>query len=162
MPQRCGNAGAVCDSGIDIKLWRSGEAVDFQIFINSYGRFFPATTFLVAEQLYIQPCLCVCVSVRLCVCVSMCLCVPPKFLSQIQIDIGRRHQTSYDVARLLLMVPLEPWQNSTPVFGAAAFCTTKIDNFRASSTLSSLTTWLRRPLRKDQLGGTKRRYSPYI
>ena len=37
---------------------------------------------------------------------------------------------------------------------AAAFFTTKIDDFRASSTLSSLTTWLRRPLRKDQLGGT--------
>ena len=37
---------------------------------------------------------------------------------------------------------------------AAALCTTKIDDFRASSTLSSLTTWLRRPLRKDQLRGT--------
>ena len=37
---------------------------------------------------------------------------------------------------------------------AAALCTTKIDDFRASSTLSSLTTWLRRPLRKDQLVGT--------
>ena len=36
---------------------------------------------------------------------------------------------------------------------APAFCTTKIDDFRASSTLSSLTTWLRRPLRKDQLFG---------
>ena len=96
----------------------------------------------------------VCLSVCLCVCVSVCLCVPPKFLSQIQIDVARRRETSYDVARLLLMVPLEPWQNSTPVFGAAAFCTTKIDNFRASSTLSSLTTWLRRPLRKDQLRGT--------
>ena len=34
--------------------------------------------------------------------------------------------------------------------------------FGASSTLSSLTTWLRRPLRRDQLGGTKYRYSPYI
>ena len=98
-------------------------------------------TFLVAEQLYIRPPL----SVRMSGC--------PKFFE-------RRRETSYDVARLLLMVPLEPWQNSTPVFGAAAFCTTKIDDFRASSTLSSLTTWLRRPLRKDQLGGTKRRYFP--
>jgi len=69
-------------------------------------------------------------------------------------DIARRRQTTYDVARLLLMVPLEPWQNSTPFFGAAAFCTTKIGDFRTSSTLSSLTTWLRRPLRKDQLRGT--------
>ena len=33
------------------------------------------------------------------------------------------------------------------------------DDIGASSTLSSLTTWLRRPLRNDQLGGTKRRYS---
>ena len=62
------------------------------------------------------------------------------------------------------MVPLVPWRNSTPFFGAAAFCTTKIGDFRASSTLSSLTTWStysskRRPLRKDQLGGTKRRIS---
>ena len=36
------------------------------------------------------------------------------------------------------MVPLEPWQNSTPFFGMAAFCTTKIDNFRASSKSTSL------------------------
>ena len=46
----------------------------------------------------------------------------------------RRRQTSYDVARLLLMVPVALWQNSTPFFGAAAFCTTKIDDFRASMT----------------------------
>ena len=84
----------------------------------------------------------------------------PKFFE-------RRIKTSYNVARLLLMVPIELWRNSTAVFGAAAFCTTKIDDFRASLTLSSLTTWLtysskRRPLKKDQLGGTKCRYSPYI
>ena len=47
---------------------------------------------------------------------------------------ARRRETSYDVARLLLMVPLELWRNSTPIFGAAAFCTTKIDDFRASLT----------------------------
>merc|ERR1739844_783508 len=52
------------------------------------------------------------------------------------------------------MLPLEPWRNSTLFFGAAAFCTTKIDDFRTSLTLSSLTTWLRRPLRKHQLRGT--------
>ena len=33
------------------------------------------------------------------------------------------------------MVPIEPWRNSTPIFGAAAFCTTKTDDFRASLTL---------------------------
>ena len=27
------------------------------------------------------------------------------------------------------MVPIESWQNSSPVFGAAAFCATKIDDF---------------------------------
>ena len=57
-------------------------------------------------------------------------------------DVARRRQTSYGVARLLLMVPMEPWQNSTQVFGAAAFCTTKIDDFRASSTSTSSTTLL--------------------
>ena len=29
------------------------------------------------------------------------------------------------------MTPMEPWRNSTPFFGAAAFCMTKIDRFRA-------------------------------
>ena len=77
-------------------------------------------------------------------------------------DLARRRETSHDIARLILMLPLEPWRNSTPFFGAAAFCTTKNGDFRTSSTLSSLTTWLRRPLRKDQLGGTKGRYSPYV
>ena len=28
------------------------------------------------------------------------------------------------------MVPIESWPNSTPFFGAVAFCTTKIDNFK--------------------------------
>ena len=55
-------------------------------------------------------------------------------------DVARRRQTSYDVARLLLMVPIELWQNSTIFFGAAAFCTSKIEDFRASLTLTSSTT----------------------
>ena len=45
---------------------------------------------------------------------------------------ARRRQTSYDVARLLLMVPIAPWRNSTPVFGAVAFCTTNIEDFRTT------------------------------
>ena len=69
-------------------------------------------------------------------------------------NLARRRGTSNDIAILLLMVPIEPWRNSTPFFGAAAFCTTKIGDFRTSSTLSSLMTWLRRPLRKYQLRGT--------
>ena len=32
------------------------------------------------------------------------------------------------------MVPIEPWRNSTPVFCAVDFCTTKIEAFRASLT----------------------------
>ena len=65
---------------------------------------------------------------------AMCVgaLVRGQFSDQKSSDVARRRQTSYDVARLLLMVPMEPWQNSTPVFGAAAFCTTKIDDFRAS------------------------------
>ena len=51
-----------------------------------------------------------------------------------RVDVARRRQTPYDVARLHLIVPMEPWQNFTPFFGAAAFCTTKIDDFRASLT----------------------------
>ena len=73
----------------------------------------------------------------------MCLSVRDNFLASDWSkfgDLARRRETSHDVARLLLMVPLEPWQNSTPFFGAAAFCTTKIGDFRTSSTLSSLMT----------------------
>ena len=69
-------------------------------------------------------------------------------------NLARRRGTSHNIARLLLMVSLEPWRNSTPFFGAAAFCTTKIGDFRTSSTLSSLMTWLKRPLRKYQFRGT--------
>ena len=37
-----------------------------------------------------------------------------------------------------IKIPLVPWRNSTPFFGVAAICTTKIDEFRASlTTLSS-------------------------
>ena len=40
------------------------------------------------------------------------------------------------------MAPIDPWQNSTPDFGALAFCTTNIEDFRTplmstSSTISS-------------------------
>ena len=63
------------------------------------------------------------------------LCVEKKIS-----NVARRRQTSHDVARLLLMVPIEPWQNSTPIFGAAAFCTIKIEDFRASLTSTFSTT----------------------
>ena len=35
----------------------------------------------------------------------------------------------YDVATLLPMAPIDPWQNCTPFFGALAFCRTKIEDF---------------------------------
>ena len=62
---------------------------------------------------------------------EMCVCVTyfqASDWSKVS-DILRR-QTFYDIARLLLMVPIKPWQNSTPFFGAAAFCTSKIEDFR--------------------------------
>ena len=62
-------------------------------------------------------------------------------------DLARCRETSYDVVRLLLMVLLEPWQNSTPFLDAAAFCTTKIDDFRASLTTWSTHSSKRRSLR---------------
>ena len=34
--------------------------------------------------------------------------------------------SSYNVAVLHLMAPMDFWQNSTPFLGAVAFCTTKI------------------------------------
>ena len=52
----------------------------------------------------------------------------------------RRRQTSYNVARLRLMSPMGLWRNSTPFFGAAALCTTKIDGFTVSVTLTSMMT----------------------
>ena len=51
----------------------------------------------------------------------------------------RRRTASYDVARLLLMVPIDPWRNSTPDFGAVAFCMTNIDDFRTPLTSTCLT-----------------------
>ena len=42
----------------------------------------------------------------------------------------RCRTASYDVARLLLMAPIDLWRNSTPVFGEVAFCTTNIEDFR--------------------------------
>ena len=56
-------------------------------------------------------------------------------------DVARRRETSSNVAKLLLMVPLEHWQNSITFFGVAVIFATKIANFRAPLTLTSLTTW---------------------
>ena len=61
-------------------------------------------------------------------------------------DAARRRQTSYDVATLLLMAPIDPWQNSIPIFGA------NIEDFRihltsTSSTISSTYSSQKRSLR---------------
>ena len=54
-------------------------------------------------------------------------------------DAKRRRTALYDVARPLLMTPIDFWRNCIPVFGAVAFCTTNIENFRSPLTLTSLT-----------------------
>ena len=64
-----------------------------------------------------------------CCCCSCSCCSSPHYKV---CDITRRRQTLYEVARLCLMAQMDLWQNSTPFFGAAAFCTPKIDNFRAA------------------------------
>ena len=61
-------------------------------------------------------------SVRL----SVCLPVPVSF-----IKAAIHRQSSYDIARLYLTEPTNFWRNSTPFFGAAAFCMTKIGGFRS-------------------------------
>ena len=45
-------------------------------------------------------------------------------------DIPQRRTSSYDVATLHMMAPMDFWRNSIPFFGAAAICTMKIDDFR--------------------------------
>ena len=75
------------------------------------------------------------------------------FILSFRIQLSRRRrQASYDVARLLLMAPIDPWRNSAPDFGAVAFCTTNIEDFRTpltstSSTISSTYSSQKRSLR---------------
>ena len=87
-------------------------------------------------------------------CVSLCLSI---FLS-CQIFFGHvlqhRRQTSSDVARLLLMAPIDPWQNFTPIFGAVAFCTTNIKDFRTPLTSTSSTISLTYSFQKRSLWWT--------
>ena len=54
-------------------------------------------------------------------------------------DIARRRTSSYNVVRVVVIVPLNCWQNFTPFFGALALCTMKIDDFRTQSTGTYLT-----------------------
>ena len=82
-----------------------------------------------------------------------------SFFLSFRIQLSRRRcQASYDVARLLLMAPIDPWRNSAPDFGAAAFCTTKIDDFKASLTSTSTTTSSLRSLRwpRSKVGDVER------
>ena len=53
--------------------------------------------------------------------------------NRVQNDQYWRHRATLYVivqCRLVLVAPLNCWQNSTPFFGAVAFCTMKIDDFR--------------------------------
>ena len=84
---------------------------------------------------------------------------PPVRLFQLACwEVARRRQTSYDVARLLLMSPIDPWRNATPVFGAVAFCTTNIDDFRTHLTSSSSTISSTYSLQVDQLEENKHKF----
>ena len=75
-------------------------------------------------------------------------------VSNFQGDAARRRQASYDVARLLLMAPIDPWRNSIPDFGAGAFCTTNIEDFRTPLTSTSSTISLTNSSQKRSLRWT--------
>ena len=68
----------------------------------------------------------------------VCGSVSKQVSTQAQGDAARRREVSYDVARLLLMAPIDPWRNSTPVFGSVAFCTTKDCRTPLTSTSSTI------------------------
>ena len=55
----------------------------------------------------------------MCVCVCMYPCVSDYFETSEWSKVG-------EVVRLLLIVPIEPWRNSSQFFGVAAFCATNI------------------------------------
>ena len=82
-------------------------------------------------------------SVHLSVHLSVCQSVgPPKItkkFTKLYKSVARRRMASYDVARLLLMAPIDPWRNFTPDFGAVVFCTTNIEDFRTPLTSTSST-----------------------
>ena len=46
---------------------------------------------------------------------------------------------SCEVATLLWFASIDPWRNSTPIFGAVAFCTININDFRTPLTCTSST-----------------------
>ena len=58
---------------------------------------------------------------------------------------ARMPPSLYDIARRHLTASIDLRQNSTPFFGAAAFCTTKIVNFRRGPSPSLLTLVLLAP-----------------
>ena len=63
---------------------------------------------------------------------ALCLTLSvSQLVSQCVFIFGQCRQTLCDIARLCLMSPMGLWRNSTPFSGAAAFCTTKYDDFRA-------------------------------
>ena len=63
-------------------------------------------------------------------------------------DLGKNGEEIWYI-RTFFHIFTQKWVNLRNIY-----LWTKKGDFRTSSTLSSLTTWLRRQLRKDQLGGT--------
>ena len=61
---------------------------------------------------------------------SAAVVIKSRFLSVNLCFFYFNSATSPDVvAEILLMTPKVPWQNFAPFLGAAAHCSTKIDNF---------------------------------
>ena len=70
-------------------------------------------------------------NVKIFVCVSVYICF---FLVT---SIQRHCQTSYSIAKILLMTPIVPWRNFTPFLCAAAFCRTKIGKTTSKMKITS-------------------------
>ena len=56
------------------------------------------------------------------------------------IELRKMYVSAPTLAEIHILIIIELWQNSTPIFGAAAFCTTKIYDFRTSLTQTFSTT----------------------
>ena len=74
-----------------------------------------------ATSLYNPFCPRLCASPCTCMCLSLC----NKFLR----DVARRRILLYNAVQLVLIAPLNSWQNSTPFWCEASICTVKIDHF---------------------------------
>ena len=93
------------------------------------GRILKASVFVVqkatAQKNMVEFCQGSIGAVRLCC--TMRGTFPYTDLLSMYVKVIRMSPSLYNVARLHLTAPIEPWQNSTPFLGAAALCTTEMD-----------------------------------